>query len=280
MKMNNIIVAIYIRVSTEEQAREGYSLAAQENVLLKFCNLKNYKIYKIYADEGISAKDTIHRPQFQEMIKDAKNGCFNVILVWKLTRLTRKLSNLTKICDELFNKNVFIVSYTEGFDCTTSAGRLMMNMLGTIAEFERDVISENICFALKERAGQGNPPATPVLGYIRVAKNKININPKEAQQIRYIYKKYLETQSLSEVSRLCERQGYVGKKGKSPAPQQIAIILTRPLYAGYILHKGKLYKGNHKSIISVDLFNKVQKIILKQGQKCGKQRKVILIKKL
>lgn len=270
-------VALYIRVSTEEQAKDGYSLAAQEEILKMYCKEKQYNIYKIYSDEGISAKDT-NRPKFKAMISDALQNKFNAILVWKLTRLTRSLGDLTHLCKELFTKSIAIISYTENFDCTTPSGRLLLNILATTAEFERENITENVKMGLRERAKEGYACCVPTLGYNHIGKNMLEVDIKEAEQVKFIFKKFLQVQAISEVCRICDQKGYLGKNGKKQSPQQIALILTRPLYTGYFLFKGNIYKGTHKPIISVSTYNKVQKILEERSRKFGKNRKVIYIK--
>ena len=270
-------VAIYIRVSTAEQAKEGYSLPAQEKVLANFCKQKNYKIYKVYKEMGISAKDISHRPVFNEMLRDALTGKFSAIVVWKLSRFSRNLPDLTAVCEDLFKRNIYLISYSEKLDCTTPTGRLMLNILGTTAQFEREIIGENVALGLLERAEQGYPHLAQILGYDRIAKNKWVINPKEAEQVKFIYKNYMEIGCITKVSELCQSLSFAGKRGKPQSPSQIACILTRPFYAGYILHRGNIYKGHHDTIVDVDTFNVVQKMIEERGGKFGKSKKLYFI---
>lgn len=124
-----IKAAIYTRVSTTEQAREGYSLEAQEKVLREYCVLKKYQIIDIYSDEGISGKDITHRPEMNRLLADAKAQKFDIILVWKLTRFSRRLSDLTKTCEDLEKWNVYLVSYSESFDCSTPAGKMIRPLI-------------------------------------------------------------------------------------------------------------------------------------------------------
>lgn len=271
-KQEAIKVAIYTRVSTTEQAREGYSLEAQEKVLKEYCALKNYQIVGIYSDEGISGKDIEHRPEMQRLLSDAKIGRFNIILVWKLTRFTRKLSDLTKVCEDLEKWNVFLVSYSESFDCSTPAGKMIRNMLGTVAQFEREVISENVKLGMDARATKGKRTCSQVLGYEMDGKDSLIINQEEAKYVRFVYESYLIYKSLSQVAELCRKRGYRGKRGKQPSAQSILVILTRPLYCGYNSYCGKLYKGGHEAIITVNTFNKVQALLRKQGKNTGRPR--------
>lgn len=267
-----IKAAIYTRVSTTEQAREGYSLEAQEKVLRDYCAFKKYQIVDIYSDEGISGKDIEHRPEMNRLLIDAKARKFNIILVWKLTRFSRKLSDLTKTCDDLEKWNVYLVSYSESFDCSTPAGKMIRNMLGTVAQFEREVIAENVRFGLDARAAKGKRTCSQVLGYDLKGKDSLRINENEAEYVKYVYNSYLTYKSISEVAKLCAEHGYKGKRGRSPTPQSILVILTRPLYCGYNSYCGKLYKGSHETIIDIETFNRVQALLRKQGKNIGRPR--------
>lgn len=267
-----IKAAIYTRVSTTEQAREGYSLEAQEKVLREYCILKKYQIIDIYSDEGISGKDITHRPEMNRLLADAKAQKFDIILVWKLTRFSRRLSDLTKTCEDLEKWNVYLVSYSESFDCSTPAGKMIRNMLGTVAQFEREVIAENVRLGMDARAAKGKRTCSQVLGYDLKGKDSLIINEEESNYVKYVYDSYLTYKSLSEVADLCIKQGYRGKRGRKPTPQSILVILTRPLYCGYNSYCGKLYKGLHEPIVDVDTFNKVQTLLRKQGKNTGRPR--------
>lgn len=276
MSKNIIKAAIYKRVSTTEQAREGYSLEAQEKVLKEYCKIKNYEIFDIYSDEGISGKDIEHRDGMKRLLVDAEQQRFQIILVWKLTRFTRKLSDLVKTCEDLEKWNVSLVSYSESFDCSTPAGKLIRNMLGTVAQFEREVIAENVKLGLNARAEKGKRTCNLVLGYDVDGKDSLKINEKEAIYIRFVYESYLVYKNLIQVAEVCRERGYKGKRGKSPTAQSILVILTRPLYCGYNSYCGKIYKGKHKEIIDIETFNKVQNLLRKQGRSTGRPRLIAL----
>ncbi|MFV0515798.1 MAG: recombinase family protein [Aminipila sp.] len=258
-------IAIYIRVSTEEQKLEGYSLDAQKRTLIGWCKRNGHEVYHIYADEGKSGKDIKHREQMQTMLEDAKQGLFDIILVWKLTRFTRNLSNLCTTCDMLEKHKVAFVSYTEGFDCTTPAGRLMRNMLGVIAQFEREVISENVAMALHERAQQGKVTCSYILGYDN-KNGSLVINECESEIVRFIYSEYLACANASKVARLCNEHGCTGKKGKPFTAQTIFNVLTSFTYCGYYSWKGAPLPATHEPIVSKADYNKVQDILASKGK--------------
>ena len=273
MIKKNQVVAIYIRVSTRDQALEGYSLSAQERVLVEYCKARKYIIYKIYSDEGISAKDLKHRPGMLQLLADAQEKKFDIILVWKLTRFSRNLANLTTVCEDLDRRGIALVSYSEAFDSITPAGRMVRSMLGTVAQFEREVISENVAMGLLERAQQGKRTCTEVLGYDPVGADSFKINPAEAEYVNFVHDNYLIRKCITEVATISREKGFKGKRGHAPNPQSVHTILTRPIYAGYNNFNGQLFKGDYESIRTPEQFNKVQRLIIRQGKNVGQHRK-------
>lgn len=267
------VVAIYTRVSTREQVREGYSLDAQLRILLDYAKARNYNVYKIYSDEGISAKDIEHRPGMLALLADAKEKKFSAILIWKLTRFSRNMANLIVSCEMLDKLGISLISYSEAFDSVTPAGRMVRSMLGVIAQFEREVDAENIYMGLLERAQQGKRTCHEVLGYDLLGKDSFTINQSEAVYVNFAHDQYLIRKCFCEVSNLAKERGYRGKRGGIPTPQSIYKILTCPIYAGYNVFNRELYKGDYESIRTPQQFNKVQRLIMRQGKIVGRQRK-------
>lgn len=267
--------ALYIRVSTTEQAREGYSLAAQESVLTGYCNARNYEIAHVYRDEGKSGRDIARRPGMQKLLLDAQKQRFDIVLVWKLSRFTRSLIDLCSSCDLLEKHGISLASYSEGFDFSGPVGRLTRNILGVIAQWEREVISSNIKLAAEERARQGKRTTCTILGYDRVGKDDMQVNPEEAEVVRFIFAQYLRCGNMSEVIRRCHTKGYRGKKRKGFKPGAMYAVLTRATYCGYNLFHREPIKGTHPAIIPASTYNKVQRLIEANGT--GRPRKYPLI---
>ena len=265
-------VAIYIRVSTVDQAREGYSLPAQEKALRTWCKEHKHNVYNdvVYADEGISAKDITHRPAMQQLLDDAQQHKFDSILVWSLSRFTRSMSDLCNTLTVLQRNNIEFISLTESFDTRTAVGRLMVNILGAFAQMEREQTSERVKFAQAERAAQGKRTASYALGYSRDGKDTFCVNPATAKIVRYIFNKYEEFKSLSAVAECCNLSGYRGLCGCVFTAESIRKILTRPLYCGYNVYHGKLYRGSHQAIIEVKQYNHVQRLLdrSRSGRNC------------
>lgn len=269
--------AIYIRVSTLDQAREGYSLEAQETTLRKWCADHGYRVYDLYADRGISGKDIDHRPDMIRLMHDAKEGCFSVVVFWALSRFTRSVMDLYDTMTKFSDWEVSMVSYTESFDTSTPMGRAMIGIVGVFAQLERELTGERVTAVMLTRAEQGKRTCNEVLGYDLCGKDSLSINEAEAEYVRYCFTAYLERKSLTEVAALCRGKGYRGKRGRIPSPWNVYIILTCPIYCGYNRFRGKIYKGSHDPIISVETYNKVQRLLARQGKGVGRTKKTILI---
>ena len=254
------VAALYIRVSTLDQAREGYSLAAQQAALEAWAAQKGYAT-QLYADEGISGKDIGHRPAMRQMLADVEAGKVAVVAVWALSRLTRSVADLYATWELLEAHQVGLVSHTEGFDTGTPTGRAMMGLLGVFAQMEREITAERVRAAMAERAAQGKRTCHSVLGYDLDGADSLVPNPQEAEIVRYIYSKYLEHRSLSAVAELCRLRGYHGKRGRQMCAWSVKLILSRPIYAGYNSWHGQLIKGSHQPLISVADFNRVQRLL-------------------
>ena len=278
MEKQNKIVAIYIRVSTLDQVKEGYSLDVQEKTLRNWCNTRNYKIFDLYSDKGISGKDIEHRPDMNRLLKDAEERKFDIVLFWALSRFTRSVSDLYYTMNKFQKWSVDMVSYTEAFDTSTPMGRAMIGMVGVFAQLEREITGERVSAAMAERALQGKRTCSEILGYDLDGKDSFKINVKEAEYVRFCFKEYLLRKNLSEVAHQANKLGYRGKRGKLPTAWSIQKILTRTQYCGFNTFLGEIYKGNYESIIDVETFNKVSVLLKKQGKMSGRKRIEPLLK--
>ena len=152
------IAGIYIRVSTEDQAREGFSLGEQEEKLRQLCNFKEYKIFKVYQDAGISAKDMEHRPSFQEMLADMKKGKINYIVAYKLDRITRSVRDLEELIAVLEKHNTYLVCDRDDVNTSTANGRFFVRMLTVLSQLEIEIVSERTKFGLNGAIKSGHLP--------------------------------------------------------------------------------------------------------------------------
>lgn len=195
-----IKVAIYIRVSTKKQVEEGYSLDAQKERLVKLCENNGYIVYKVYADEGRSGKDT-NRPAFQEMMKDMRENMFDKILVMKLDRISRSVIDLEIMIKEMQEYDVNFESASEKIDTSSSFGMMFVRLLAIFAQFERERIKERIedAFETMVQEGKAITGEQPV-GYTRDENNHVVIDKEEAPIVNYFFDTYEKYHSLRKAS--------------------------------------------------------------------------------
>ena len=152
------VAGIYIRVSTEDQAREGFSLEEQKEKLLQLCKFKEYEVFKVYEDAGISAKDIAHRPAFQEMLADMKKGKINYIVAYKLDRVTRSVRDLEELIAVLEKHNTYLVCDRDDVNTSTANGRFFVRMLTVLSQLEIEIVSERTKFGLNGAIKSGHLP--------------------------------------------------------------------------------------------------------------------------
>lgn len=225
-------------------------------------------------DEGISGKST-RRPAFQELLKDVQKNYFQVILVWKINRFSRKNSDLLNTVEYLDKYNVNLVSCSEQFDASTPTGKLMLSMLGSIGEFERDTIVENIKSGMAERARQGLFNGGRILGYDSI-DGRLSVNPMEASTVKRIFELFLSGSGYALIRDTINNEGRRTKNNMLFEINSIKRILKNPLYAGLISYNrsGKpagrvlipeetiLVPGSHEALISREDFESTQRKIL------------------
>lgn len=158
-------VAIYARVSTTEQAEEGYSIDEQLRLLREWCDRNGFAVYKEYADRGISGKNITARPALKQLINDAKQKEFDIVLVWKMNRISRDILDILKLVNVFEQNGINFKSYSENYETETAQGKLQFHMMAAIAEFERANIAENVKMGMIARAKEGSWNGGQVLGY-------------------------------------------------------------------------------------------------------------------
>ena len=157
--------AIYLRVSTEEQAKEGYSIRAQEEKLRAYTMIKEWLLFDVYSDEGISGKDIDGRPEIKRLLDDVKSGKVNNVLVYKIDRLTRSTKNLIELVD-LFNQhNCAFNSLNESIDTASATGRMFLKIVGIFAEFERENLIERINLGIERKVKEGYALCKNIVSY-------------------------------------------------------------------------------------------------------------------
>ncbi len=234
--MNEVkkIAGIYIRVSTLDQAREGFSLGQQEEQLKALCERKGYEVYKVYADEGISAKND-KRPAYREMLKDVKNGTINVIVAFKMDRLTRSVYDVEKLMTVVDNAGCDIDCLNDSSN-TTSTGRLTLRIMTSVSQNEIEKCSERTKFGMVGAIQAGHIPNHTPLGFKRDNK-KLVPDPMTKDIVIRMYDLYLEGKSYQAIANIYNKEQVLGKTNWKDST--IGKIMTNELYKGDYLHGKK-----------------------------------------
>jgi len=188
----------YVRVSTEEQAREGLSLDAQEEKIRAYCTAKGWRLVRIYRDEGFSGKD-LNRPGLQSLIQDLKNDGFEAVVVAKLDRLTRSVRDLGYLIDDLFD-GVALASVEESLDTTTAGGRFVLHILGAVAQWERETIAERTRNTLRFKRERGEWVGRVPYGFKIGPDGRLVEDPEEIKNIQQMKRLRRRGRSYREIA--------------------------------------------------------------------------------
>lgn len=264
-------VAIYARVSTTNQAEEGYSIDGQIDSLEKYCEAMGWDVYNKYIDAGFSG-GSLNRPEMTNLINDVKNGLFDTVLVYKLDRLSRNVRDTLYLIKDVFNINkIDFVSIQENIDTSSAMGTLFLTLLSAIAEFEREQIKERMQLGKLGRAKSGKSMmwSKTSYGYDYVKETgTLSVNPYQALIVRKMFQWYLSGMSITKLrDALNEQYG----QDKEWSYRTVRVILSNPVYCGYNQFKGQIFPGTHEAIISEEDFNKTQEEI-KTRQRTAAER--------
>ncbi len=242
--------ALYVRVSTDAQFEEGYSVDAQRKKLEQWCTLHDIDSFEHYTDGGFSGSN-LNRPAMRKMISDISAGEISQVVVYKLDRLSRSQKDTVYLLEDVFEPNgTGFISLNESFDTTTPYGKAMIGILSVFAQLERENIRERTRMGMNERItkgywrGGGNPP----YGYSYDSAKGILVPDENACNVKKIYNLYLSGCSYSRIASI------FGIKGD----KQVMDILSRRTYLGYILHNSQEIKGLHEPLIDEELWERVQ----------------------
>ncbi len=228
-------IALYCRVSTDEQAREGVSLDEQQERLKAYCRAMGWNEEPlIFVDDGYSAK-SLDRPQLNHLLNQVKKGTISKILVTKLDRLSRRLLDLLKLIDTFQEYNVSFISISESFDTNTPSGRLTLQVLGAVAEFERERIRERVFENMLHAASQGKWLTQSPYGY-RLENKELIIYETEAQIVRKVYDWYLNKGlGYYAIAKKLNEEGIPSRHKKEWSIRSIKLMLTNPVYKGTLV---------------------------------------------
>ena len=278
MKKN---AAIYCRVSTEDQAREGYSLPEQQEKLKDLCKFRDYNIYNIYEDAGISGKDMEHRPAFKKMLEEVKNGNVNVIVAYKLDRLTRSVRDLEVLISELEKNDCSLECAMDDINTSTANGKFFVRMLTVLSQLEIERVSERTKFGMVGAIKDGHIPVRKTLGFMRDNK-KLVINPAESEIVERIFDLYLKGNSYQTISNIFNEEKVLNKKWYDSTIQK---VLANPLYKGDFISGARtgnpvLYENVVEPIISRKLWEDCQEQARKNTRNYTRRNDYIFFQKI
>jgi DNA invertase Pin-like site-specific DNA recombinase len=263
--------AVYTRKSSEEGLDQEFnSLDAQRDACEAYIASQKgegwWLLRDRYDDGGISGA-TLERPALKRLMADIEAGRVDIVVVYKIDRLSRALMDFAKLV-EVFDRNrVTFVSVTQSFNTTTSMGRLTLNILLSFAQFEREVIGERIRdkFRASRSRGMwmgGHPP----LGY-QVKDRKLIVNPAEAATVRMIFERFVKIGSATTLARALADKGVRTKRGRAIDRGYLYLLLNNRTYIGEVAHKGTTFPGEHQRIISRELWDKAHSIMQESPRK-------------
>lgn len=259
-------VALYVRVSSERQANEAhYSIPEQIDRLKSYCKAKEWNVYKIYTDGGQSGA-YLDRPALNELVKDAELKKYNMVLVYKLDRLSRRQKDTLHLIEDVFMENdIDFTSVVENLDTSTPTGRAFIGLLSVFAQLEREQIQERMKMGKAGRAKKGKYHAggTIPIGYNYENGNLI-VNEYEAMQVRLVFDLRSQGYDIRAIERYMQEHGYKHKGNNNVESSNdwysntIRRVLKNKVYLGLIKHHDEYFQGEHEPIIDEELFYKLQ----------------------
>ena len=299
------IVAIYTRVSTSDQVNEGHSLGEQERRLRSLCDTYDYEVYKVYTDAGISGKSADNRPAYQQMLKDMRNNKFNLIMAYKMDRISRSISDFEVFFNEIKKYNCGIELLCEKINTNDAAGMMFARLLGVFAQFERELIKERTLVGVESAVKKGHFGGKPPLGYrhkiAEDGKTKLKeweIYEEEANIVKEIFDLCSSGKTYQQISNILREKyskivAYVrtdketGKKKeyyRQWTDASISVILNNKCYMGTYEHRKRVKDkdteelvGVVPSIISEELFNDCQDMICRNGRNYYRSKKYLFM---
>lgn len=255
------MIALYARVSTQEQAKEGYSINEQAERLQAFCHAHDWKDHKLYSDAGFSGGST-DRPALQQMISDVKAGKISKVIVYKLDRLSRSQKDTLELIEDIFIAHgVDFISMSESFQTSTPFGKATIGMLAVFAQLERESIKERVTIGREARAKEGkwHGGSVPPVGY-DYKDGQLVINDFEALQIKKIFELYLDGHTFTEIATELNSKKWIHKYGTWQL-QRVRCVLSNPVYTGMVKFAGQICQGVHAPIIDEETFKRASTML-------------------
>ncbi|GJI58746.1 recombinase family protein [Bacillus altitudinis] len=255
----NKSVGIYVRVSTDEQAKEGYSISAQKEKLKAYCVSQGWASFKFYVDEGKSAKDT-HRPSLELLLRHIEQGIIDTVLVYRLDRLTRSVRDLYTLLDYFDKYNAVFRSATEVYDTGSATGRLFITLVAAMAQWERENLGERVKMGQNEKARQGQFSAPAPFGFIKKGKSLVK-NHEQGEILLEIIDKVKKGYSTRQIANYLDDSGILPRRGYRWHPRTILTLLKNPVLYGSFRWGDEIIEDTHEGYISKDEFDHLQEIL-------------------
>ena len=254
------VAGLYIRVSTEDQAREGFSLPEQEKRLRAMCEYKNYEVYDVYEERGISAKTGNYRPEFERLLQDIKDRKVNTIVVLKLDRLTRSVYDWENILKFLEENDAYLDCANDDINTTNANGKMISRILTSVSQQEIERTSERTKVGLSGAIKEGHIPARAPLGYKHIDK-KLVPDPLTKDIVIRIYNLYFEGKSYYNIATIFNEEQVLGKTNWKDTG--ILRIISNEVYKGDYVHGKRTnhptyYKDVIEPIISKEMWENCQ----------------------
>lgn len=265
-------VAIYARVSTTNQAQEGYSIDGQLSALSSYCDAKGWHVHDTYTDAGHTGSN-MDRPALQRLLLDISRKKVDAVLIYKLDRLSRNVRDTLYLAKDIFEANgISFISLSENIDTSTAMGALFLTLLSAIAEFEREQITERMQMGKVGRAKSGKAMSwvVPPFGYDYI-DDGYAVNEFEAQLVREMFDYYIKTSSVTALVVKLNDEGHIGKD-IDWTYRTVKQTLTNPVHIGKNQFKGTVYDGDHEAIVSEATFNLVQSMMDKNRREAYNPR--------
>jgi len=252
-------IAVYTRVSTEDQAREGFSLDAQRERLTAYCESQGWDISDFYTDDGHSGRDA-RRPAYQRMMEE-KDG-WDMVLVMKMDRIHRNSKNFMIMMENLEKWGKKFTSMNESLDTSTAVGRFVVDIIQRIAQLESEQIGERTYMGMAQKAesGEGLLGFYPPFGYKFMDGGLVKIE-EEITVVREIFRRYLHGDNMWDIARRLSDEGVTTRRGNDWSIWSLSRVLHNPIYAGYVRWDGFLIPSGHEAAVATEEFNRVQEII-------------------
>lgn len=275
MDAQPVRAAIYTRVSTEDQAKEGFSLDAQLDKLRSYCKARDWVIGGEYVDDGYSGR-YVKRPAYTHMMEELDK--WDTILVIKMDRIHRNSKNFMLMMEQLKKLGKEFVSMTESLDTSTAMGRFVMDIIQRIAQLESEQIGERVYVGMEQKAktNGGALGFNIPYGYDYI-DGKLVVNDSEAINVKNIFDMYRNKLSMKKIAEILNQKNIPTKLNKIWRSQTVSLILKNPVYCGFLHWEDYLNPGEHIPIIDKSTFNEAQKSIQKKNIKTKHHSKFFII---